>query len=154
MASQLKVDQVEKALITALKGALASANVQVQGLTAESFDQDGNLVIVPPAVLVLFSSNTYAAGKDHLKLDYQSDKEFQILCGARDPRSENERLGAYDVVNRVLDALAGLKLALDANTKTEPIFPMRVELFQFTVDGTWYSVHVNVGGIAQFTPKA
>jgi hypothetical protein len=152
MSSQLKIEDVD----AALQAALVAANLgaQVSGISDQNFDNEGNLIIVPPAVLVLFESETLTAQRSNTRLDYTADKQFSILCGARNfAGDQSEKVSAYQLATKVRDALAGLKLLLADGSKTEPITLLGVQREQFDSNGTWYSVLVSVGGTAQFTVK-
>jgi hypothetical protein len=152
VASQIKLEDVD----AALQAALVAANLgaQVSGISTENFDDEGNLILVPPAVLVLFDSEVLSAHRSNTKLDYTSDKQFAILCGARVfSGDKDERNAAYQLVSKVKDALAGLKLTLADGSKTEPITLVGVNRELFDNNGTWHSVMVRVSGTAMFTVK-
>lgn len=150
MSQQLKPAAVETAIVDLLKKDLKADGVAVDAVSDRSFDQDGNLVVNPPAALVLWSGASFGDGQDNLLTQYDARHPVAILCGARSLRgSDDERLGAQQLVAKVVNSLAGARLVL-ADGKTPPIAVQGVELFQFSPNGTWYSVTVEVEGFVNF----
>jgi phage gp37-like protein len=152
MPTQLQPEMVENALVGALKAACNGVNVQ--GLTEKQFDAEGNLIIVPPAALVMFDGETLQPTRDVTLQTYEATQRYLVIVGARDLSGEGaERLSAMSIVSQVRNALAGLTLTLEDGNKTMPIALAGVERFQFDPNGTWYAVLIDVEAVAQFTPK-
>jgi phage gp37-like protein len=154
MPTQFKVNDVEQALITTLKAnsALTALKAQIAALSSNQFDQQGNLIVRPPAVLVLYDQTSDVAGNDTTRKTYKTVHEFSIFCGAKNLSSvDNERGDCETLVATVRAALAGQRLAIDAgSTQTPPIELNGVAREQFDTNGVWYSARVLVEAIAQF----
>jgi hypothetical protein len=152
MPTQLKPETVENALVVALAAALAGVNVQA--LTEKDIDAEGNLVVVPPVVLVMFDVETLLPTRDVTLQTYTAVQRHLAICGTRDLSGVGaERLSAKGLVSQVRDAAAGLRLTLEDGTITMPTAVAGVERFQFDKNGTWYAVLLDVQALAQFTPK-
>jgi hypothetical protein len=152
MPTQLKPEMVENALVAALKAALQGVNVAA--ITETDIDAEGNLIVVPPAVLVMFDAEALQPTRDVTLQTYQSTQRHLAICGARDLSGLGaERLSTKALVSQVRDAVAGLRLTLDDQSITMPIALAGAERFQFDTKGTWYAVMMDVQAMAQFTPK-
>ena len=154
MPTQLKPSEVQAALIAALKAVLTSP-IQVRGLTSRDITTDGNIIVVPPAVLVLLDAGEDAPAPNALRLDYLSTQRYLLLCGQRNLKDEDSERGeALDLLANVRDALAGLDMTIgDPGVEIAPIELGGFERFQFDANGTWYAQAVHVQERAQFTPK-
>ncbi len=154
MPTQFKVNDVEQALITVLKAnsALTALNSQIGALSSNQFDQQGNLIVRPPAVLVLYEQTADVAGNDTTRKTYKTVHEFSIFCGAKNLSSvDNERADCESLVATVRAALAGQRLLVDAGaTQTPPVELNGVRREQFDSNGVWYSAGVLVEAISQF----
>ena len=154
MATQLKPGDVEKAIIAALKAnaAVIASGAQVQGLSSKAWDEQGNIIIVPPAMLVLLDAGVDQPSGDTTRLTYESEYTFSIFCGAADVSStDNERNSAYALLAICRGAMAGQRLQIDSGANIT--FPVRLAGFtpeQFDYNGVWYSQRVAVGAVAQF----
>src|SRR5437868_11921467 len=137
MPTQLKPNVVEDALVQALTQALP--NVNVAALTERDVSEEGTLIVTPPAVLVMFDSETLVSTRDVTATTYQGSQRHLIICGARDLGSPGaERGAAKQLVSDVRNALAGLRLNLpDDGMSTMPTVIAGVERFQFDKNGTW-----------------
>src|SRR3954469_21722425 len=106
MPTQLKPEMVETALVAALQEELDGVNVQA--LTEKDIDAQGNLIIVPPAVLVMFDTEILLPARDNTLQTYDSKQRHLLICGARDLSGEGaERLSAKQLVSQVRDTIAG-----------------------------------------------
>jgi phage gp37-like protein len=155
--STLRIDYVEAALIALLKANLAAAygsNVNIDSLGDKDFDEEGRLVLQPPAVRVRFMDANYNALRDNRRLTYQPTMPFQILCFQSSLRSPaDERKQTLVLVAAVQDQLAGTVLALADGSQTMPITMKHVGLVD-TAEGPvdqLFAVDVEVEGIAQFS---
>jgi len=152
MPTQLQLDLVEDALLALLQSKVAAAKVRTA--TSEDFDLDGELIAVPPLVLVVFAAETPDPRRDHLRLTYQSQQQFKIFIGATNLRgASHERKDAYALVNQVRDAVAGAKLTLAGGERLPPLALGPTQLGRLDRNGTWYETRVILDGIAQFTVK-
>ncbi len=154
MATQFKVADVETSLISALQAdtGLTALKVQVSALSSKQWDEQGNLLVIPPAVLVLFESAQDTLRGDITRKTYQSAYDFAVFCGAQDMTSpDKERTGCYAIISAVRFALAGIRLPLDAGAdKTVPVQLLGVTPEQFGNDGVWYAVRARIEKTAQF----
>lgn len=154
MPTQLKLADVEQAIIATLKAntAIAALNAQVQGLSSKHWDEQGNIIVHPPAILVFFEQGQDQQSRDVTALTYESEYEFSLFCGAADLSSaDNERNSAYAIIANVRAAIAGQRLSIDNGAMTT--FPVRlvgIRAEQFDPNGVWYSQQVRVGQLAQF----
>ena len=151
--SQTLISESYAALETVLKANLP--NVKVQALTAADFDlESGKIIAKPPAVLLVFRREELAA-QNQAGLLYESRQSYLAICGAENLRGvDEERMGALELLSRVCDVLARAKLQLTATP--EPVFVAlrRVELAQMELDGTWYSLEVELLGYSSYTGVA
>jgi phage gp37-like protein len=93
MPTQLKPEMVENALVAALKAALQGVNVAA--ITEKDIDAEGNLIVVPPAVLVMFDAEALQPTRENTQTDYSATQRYLILVGTRDLSGETaERLSA------------------------------------------------------------
>ncbi|HLJ89572.1 MAG TPA: phage protein Gp37 [Candidatus Angelobacter sp.] len=150
MPTQFRMDDCESGLIALLKASLPEA-VQVSALSSKDFDEQGTLLAVPPAALVMFDS-TQDQSRDITRKTYQTYQDWVIFVGSEDLRDvSTERGGAQDLVQKVRAALAGQRIPLDGDSSfSGPIELAGTTAEQFGKDGTWYSVRVRVEAIAQF----
>ncbi|HEY6349607.1 MAG TPA: hypothetical protein VI636_09380 [Candidatus Angelobacter sp.] len=154
MPTQLKPGDVEKAIIAALKanGAISASGAQVQGLSSKNWDEQGNIIVLPPAVLVLLEVGTDQEANDTTRLTYESEYEFSLFCGSADLSSvDNERNSAYALLANVRAAMAGQRLQIDAGAALT--FPVKLAGFrpeQFDANGAWCSQQIRVGQLAQY----
>ncbi len=155
MPTQFKIADVEKSLLAALQGnaAITALNAQVQGLSSKHFDDQGNIIVMPPAVLVFFEQGQESANGDMVRTTYKTDYSFCIFCGAADLSStDNERNSAYALLAAVRAAIAGARLPLDAGAnRTGPVGLIGVSPEQFDANGAWYCQRISVPMTAQFS---
>jgi hypothetical protein len=153
-ATQFKVDDVEKSLIALLvadAGIMAFA-AQVQGLSSKHFDDQGNIIVTPPAVLVFLENGQDQARGDITRTTYESDYYFCLFCGAADLSStDKERSSAYKLVATVRAAVAGKRLQIDGGANlTGPIGLYGFTPEQFDSNGAWYCQRIAIPKTAQF----
>lgn len=150
MPTQLKITDVEAAIIATLNAALA--NTQVQGLSSKDWDEQGNIIVIPPAVLVMFENGDDKTQNDITRLTYDSEYQFLLFCGAADLSStDSERNSCYALLASVRAALAGKSLPLDSGaSKTYPVALAGIAPEQFDSNGVWFSQRVRIGALAQF----
>jgi hypothetical protein len=152
--TQFKLADVEQSLIALLKAdaGIVAFKAQVQGISSKQFDAQGNLIVMPPAVLVLFEQGQDVMSGDTVRTTYQSDYYFCLFCGAADLSStDNERTGAYNLIAAVRAALAGKRLALDnATNLTGPIGLSGITMEQFDDKGVWFCQRIGIPKTAQF----
>ncbi|HLJ87757.1 MAG TPA: phage protein Gp37 [Candidatus Angelobacter sp.] len=152
MPTQFKIDDAENGLIAVLRSSPLLPGVQVDGLSSKDFDEQGNLVAIPPAALVMFDATQDNPSQDPTRKTYQTYHDFLVFVGAQDLRTaQQERSSAQALVDSVRATLAGQRLPLDGGTsQTGPVELAGVSAEQYGKDGTWYSVRVRVQAIAQF----
>jgi type II secretory pathway component GspD/PulD (secretin) len=149
-----RTDEVEAALVTALKAALISVTKDVAALTYEDVDADtDNIVVTAPAVRIQFQKEALQNMGDRNFLDYESDQKWIALVGASRPSTvEIERGAAQNILELAKDALAGLRLTLASNPQGNAVVMLGdPELFNQQQDGTWYALPFTVKSFSSFT---
>jgi len=153
MSSQTLINESYAALETVLRAQLAG--VRIEPLTAGDLDvESGKIIAKPPAVLLVFRREELAP-QNQAGLLYSSRQNYMVICGAENLRSlDAERIGALELLGRVADVLARAKLTLQATP--EPVFVelRRVELAQMELEGTWYSIEVELLGYSSYSGVA
>jgi phage gp37-like protein len=161
MPTQLKLADVEQGIITVLKAnnPLMALHPQVQGLSSKDWDDQGNIIINPPAVLILFDGAQDTPTGDNTRLTYDTAYEFSLICGATDLSStDNERNSVYALLAAVRAAVAGQRIPVDGNTlpvqpgtaSSSPVALGGIAMEQFSSNGAWYSQRIRVQKTAQF----
>jgi len=146
-------DQVEAALIKLQADALPG--VTVDALSSSDVDADGNLspTVRLPASLAFMSQWNLGDGDDNQKVRYASTMAWDLLVGAQNLRtSAQERQSASKLVGDVANAVAGARLAV-GEALLPPIAVMSVQPYQFSANGTWYSISIVIEGFVQFDDK-
>jgi len=155
MPTQFKLEDTQSALLDLLVAGLASYGemVDVSPVSQRNFDAEGNLVAVPPAVLLLFETETpQPLGQDMTRTTYQMEQAFTLICGDTDLRSSAaESRSVLQLVSTVKNVVMGARLAITSDWKAEPIEYRGVDLFQVDQRATWYGVRFAVPCTAQFT---
>jgi hypothetical protein len=153
VATQLQLDKVELALTTLLSLTFGDdPTVRVDGMTVRDVDGDGNVLTIPPAVLLYFEGETLLPKSDNQSVTYTGEQSWSVFCGAADFSSRTaERKGAYQLAVKVRDALAGARLTLDDGTKLPPIIVVGTAPEQADANSVWYSVRIMVRAITQFS---
>jgi phage gp37-like protein len=153
-ATQFKIGDVEKALVAKLAAdaGIVALKAQVQGLSSKHFDDQGNIIVNPPAVLVFFEQGQEQMSGDTVRTTYQADYSFCLFCGAADLSStDNERMSAYALVAAVRAAIAGARLQIDAGVNlTGPVGLAGITPEQFDTNGAWYCQRISIPKTAQF----
>jgi hypothetical protein len=153
-ATQLKLSDVEKGIIALLQAnaPLMALKPQIQGLSSHQWDDQGNIIINPPAVLVLFDAGQDTPTGDTTRLTYDASYEFSLICGATDLSStDNERNSVYALLAVVRAAIAGQRVSVDGGAaSSSPVTLAGITAEQFSPNGAWYAQHIRVGKTAQF----
>lgn len=156
MPSGTHITETYAAIEALLKSQQALSGVTVRGLTGGDFEAEtARLIVKPPAVLLAFTGERLVPRHPH-SVTYHSTQSFQVICGARSLRgTQQERIGALDLLSNVSNALAGAKLALPASPQQKALVSLRaVTLGQLDDDGTWYTIDAEVWSVALFEEKA
>jgi hypothetical protein len=155
MPTQFKLADVEKGIIATIlaNAGVAALNPQVQGLSSKHFDEQGNIIVLPPAVLVFFEQGQDSANGDMVRTTYKTMYSFCLFCGAADLSStDNERNSAYALLAAVRVAIAGARLHLDGGTALSgPVGLAGITPEQFDTNGAWYCQRISVPMLAQFS---
>ena len=152
MPSEIKLEDVQQALMDALNGKLKGHGIEVEAITNKNFDKDGNLITNPPAALLMFAGEDLVPLRDSTRKNYADKQKWLLFCGANNFQSTNAEIQeAAALVTLCKETLAGLVLTLADTYTTEPITIENVALQQFDADGSWYSLGFCVGGVAQFS---
>jgi hypothetical protein len=137
---KLEPHLVETALIALIQGVLG-ANVEVRGLTSGDIDEQGNLLVTPPACLVLLDGGD-DGGSDNKRVTYNSSQRWFLVVGSVNLQSVGaERLDALRMLATLRAGVAGKTLDLDGDGAAD-VAPMLLggfDRFQFDVKGTWYA---------------
>ena len=158
MSSTFRIDYVEAALLALIRAKLPiayGAPVSTESLGDDDFDENGNLILRPPATRVRFRGARYQSLRDNQALTYEPVMPFEILCFEQNLRGpEEERQQTLVLVATVLDVVAGARLTLadEESTRTMPIRIVAVDpvdMEQGPVD-QHFAIHIDVEGIAQF----
>lgn len=153
MSTELRIEDVEAALLTLLQGdaGLQAAGVQVAAITDKTVDAEGNLIVTLPAVLPMYAGSSDIPRGDTTRTTYSTNHEFTIWCGAQDLSSvDSERAACKKLVSLTRHAVAGKRLTLADSGKTHPIALNGVDFLEFNTDGTWYGAKIVIGGASQF----
>jgi hypothetical protein len=151
MPTQMKIQDVEAALIELCQNILAEEKIEVQGVSSRVVDAEGNLIVNPPIVLVYFEGESPSSRSDNLRRTYQVQQLFSLLCGTADFSSrDSEREGAYELLSTLREGLAGARLTLADGHKTMPITLSGVAPEQVDEKGVWYSLKLVIEAVAQF----
>ena len=152
--NQTRIAEVEDALVELLKAKLPDVK-NIGALTEGDINEEDQIVTDTPAIRMFFGSEQFDRARDLMALTYQSGQSWTLLCGAQNQRDlGSERKNALDLLSRVLDALAGARLVLPAQTQGAQVVLKRAGLLQTGPDGTWYLVEFAVESIVQFTGNA
>jgi phage gp37-like protein len=149
----VKLAEIENAIIELVKTNLAYLAGNVQVATQENFDSEGNIIAIPPAVLVIYAG-AEGSPADVRGLTYGAKFRWLVAAGASNLRGPLEakqgdaaagEKGAYDLLDD-LRALGGTIISGNL------LIWRGEELLQHSNEGTWYSVNfeleaafVNVG---------
>lgn len=140
----MKLAEVENAIIALIEAALPG--VSVQTAASQHFDDDGNILAIPPAVLVIYGGGQ-GQPNDVRGLSYVANPRWLLAAGASNLRGALEEqqgdaaggvAGAYDLLD-ALRALAGKKLSLASGGGGLLVWRGE-DLLQHTNDGTWYAL--------------
>jgi phage gp37-like protein len=149
--TQLKLEDVEVALVELLKSIFSDGAVTVDVMSTKDVNENGDVIVSPPAVRIYYEGEQDDGSRDNQKLTYQVTQVWSIWCGDSDLGSlEDERLGALQMVSKAKNGLAGARMKLADGTKTTPIALSGIAQEQIDPKGVWYSVRIAIGGIAQF----
>ena len=154
MSTGTHITEVYDALIALLKQRVPG--VAVESLTDQQFDErNGRLLAKPPAVFLALRDEQLDRRRDHTATTYQSAQTFLAVCGALVLRStEEQRVGALELLQKVCDALAGARLTLPSSANRAQVVLGAVRLAQFDEEGTWYELQFTVDSVAQFSANA
>jgi phage gp37-like protein len=157
VSSQFPIDQIEPALIQLLArnvGTRYGAAVDIESLGDQDFNEDGNLILNPPAIRVRYSDGNFGNLRDNRRLTYQATFDYEILCFESSLQSEaDQRLQTLKLVSIVLDELAGARITLADNSRSMPITIKRVSpvIAESGPVDQLFSILIGVEGIAQFS---
>lgn len=122
--SKARIDDIEAAIVSTIReDAALSASLapsQVQTLEARGIDFDsGQIIVVPPAVLVLYLGGAYEA-KNITRTVYEAREPFLLLAVVENLRGPAEakrggvgsERGAYDLIEELKTLFAGKRLTV------------------------------------------
>jgi hypothetical protein len=148
---QLDPDIVEAKLIVLLQGVFG-AGTEVRGLTSGDIDEQGNLLVKPPACLVLLDGGDDVCSENK-RLSYWASQRWFLVAGAMNLQSTGqERLDALKMIATLRRGISGKTLDLDGdgNADTSPILLGGFDRFQFDAGGTWYAQKIVVDAAIYF----
>lgn len=147
---ETKIEEVEDAVLTWLRSALAPAVTDVAPVTQDDFDEDV-IVTQPDAVRIAFREEALTTDDPH-GFTYESRQNWLAFCGAQDLSTfEKERKGALGLLTSVKEALAGKILTLASNAQGALVKLGNASLYQIGPNGTWYALPFTVESVTQFT---
>ena len=149
VAGEFAFEQTWDAMQELLADQLISVDVAAAG--ERDFDDEGNLILQPPAVRGLFVLSR-AEAFENQKTAYNETQQFAVMCveedlsgDAQEQRRKSGRLAA-----RVKRVLVGARLRLADGETAGPVAYTGVEPFEVAGVGKAYIVGFEVSGIAQF----
>lgn len=152
----MRIDYVEAALIALLQAKMTAAfgaPVQVDSLGSKDFNEQGTLILKPPAIRVQFGGAEYDPLHDNQRLTYEAGVPFDILCFESSLRSKaDERKQTLALVAIAQNQLAGARLTLQDESRTQPLTMKGVSLVvvESNVVDQAFAITVLVQGVAQF----
>lgn len=152
MSSQFKPDELVAAVVSKLKQRLGGS-LQVKQLSSEHFGDDGDIVVKPPAVLVMWVKESMQPNRgDNTRTTYQPTQLLDFFCGDIDLRSAEEETGAaLKLVTKLRDEMAGARFTLADGTKTQPAALGDTEIAQVNKNGSWYVTRIGIQHSAVFS---
>jgi hypothetical protein len=127
------------------------AGVDVKSMSGSDFDEDGQLVFRPPCSRTRYVGSMYESLHDNSAVTYNCDHIIEVWCCASNLRSrEDQREDTKALAGKILEQLAGARLALADGSKSEPVRIVDVKTLETDLRGTIVVVSVAVPGIAQF----
>jgi phage gp37-like protein len=155
--NQLRIDEVEDAIVAHLQAALPGIAGHIASLSSEDFDEGGDAIVTDlPAVRVFYRTGALDAKNDQTALTYDARLAFVVMVGASNMRSrDDERKDALKLLGDVANQLAGKRLAGLASRSADASRPTIVlenpgELMESTHRGTWYALPIVVEGKSQY----
>ncbi len=146
---QFTVDEVWAAIQGLLTQQLPGVDVDCIG--ANNFDEEGALVIDPPAARVLFTE-AKATAFENQKMVYRVQQEFAILCADQDlgPDPQQQRNASIQLAGSVVSILAGARLVLPDAEPSDPIEYLGMRPIPTAELGMAYVVAFRVEGTAYY----
>ncbi len=144
----MKLAEIENALIALVEAALPG--VTVETAASQHFDADGNILAIPPAVLVIYAGSQ-GQPNDVRGVSYVANPRWMLAAGSSNLRGALEEqqgdaasgvAGAYDLLD-ALRALAGKKLVFTSGGGGLLVW-RGDELLQHENEGTWYALTFEV----------
>jgi phage gp37-like protein len=150
MPSEFKPAELVAAVVAKVLAGLAGA-AEVQQLAANHFNENGDIIVKPPAALVLWTGELPTVNKDNTRTSYQSVQSFEIWCADTNLRSmAEESTDSLKIVALVRAQIAGARFTLADTTKTQPAVLGETGILQIDKNGTWYATKFAVPHSAQF----
>jgi phage gp37-like protein len=151
----MRLSEVEQALVAKVKEKLGYLST-VESISGRGVDEDGMIIAIPPAVLVMLAGETLGT-RDVYAKTYEQRQRFLLIAGAVNLRSPSEEKlaesesnpGVYKILDDMKDALAGARLLLPSGAQQPMVVLGPTELYQFSKEGAWYSLEVTVQGVYQ-----
>jgi phage gp37-like protein len=146
----MKLAEIEDAILAAVKNDLPYLHA-VETAGTQHFAQDGSILATPPAVLSVFAGS--AISQPSIRgLSNSYNPRFLLLAGASNLRGSAEERkgdatsgdkGVYDILDDLRKSMGGRKLTFASGGGGLVVLHSE-ELAQFSSDGTWISVTVEV----------
>jgi len=145
----MKLAEIENAILEAIRGSFTYLRT-CEVASARDFDAEGNLIVIPPAVLVMYGGAEGLA-KDVRGLSYQANPRWVLLAAASNLRGALEEKqgdaasgdkGVYDILDDLRALLAGKLLSFSG---TSGLCVWRTEeIAQFDAAGTVFAATYEV----------
>jgi len=144
----MKLAEIENAIIDLVKATLPG--ISVQTAASQHFDDDGDILAIPPAVLVIYAGGL-GQSKGVRGLSYVAKPHWRVAVGASNLRgalaeqqgdTATGAKGAYDLLD-ALRTLPGKKITF-ASGGQGLLGWVGEELLQHSSEGTWYVMELEV----------
>jgi hypothetical protein len=149
MSDVFAVECVWDAIQNLLEEQLDGVDVAAAG--AKDFDDDDNLILVPPAVRGVFIRES-ASCDENQHITYDVTQEYAIMSLDADLSADTQaqRRASAALAGRVKNVLIGARLRLADGETSEPLIYVGMEPMPVRDAGVAYVTVFQVPGIAQF----
>ena len=147
--AEFKAEQVWTALIALLVAQLPK--VDIQAISDKDFNENAELIMVPPSVRVFFEGSVAKSTSDTQRLSYDVVDRFVILCADQDYTSPaKQAIASALLASKVLVQMAGTRILLTDGDISEPITWIETAPQPVKGVGVAYALAFEVPGLAQY----
>lgn len=146
---QFKADQVWDALLDLLIEQLDQ--VDVASISQRDFSQEGEIILTPPSVRVLFDGESAHSTSDSQRLSYEVVGRFLVMVADQDLRSAvHQARASAKLAAQAKNLLAGARIVLADGDVSEPVTWVSTQMLPVPDLGIAYALAFEVPGLAQF----